>query len=78
MPEKPSNSVYTGFTNTRLGDTFTFGCDVGFSIIGISVNGTNNVICQENGRWNISNLTCTGMLSSDYFSTQVNNVYLLS
>jgi hypothetical protein len=78
MPEKPSNSVYTGFTNTRLGDTFTFGCDVGFSIIGISVNGTNNVICQENGRWNISNLTCIGMLSSDYFSTQVNNVYLLS
>jgi hypothetical protein len=64
MPEKPSGSVYTGLTNTSLGDTFTFGCDVGFSMTGMSVDGTDNVTCQENGRWNIGNLTCTGMLSS--------------
>jgi hypothetical protein len=64
MLEKPPNSVYTGLTKTRLGDTFTFGCDVGFSIIGMSLDGTDDVTCQENGRWNIGNLTCTGMLSS--------------
>ena len=64
MPEKPPNSVYTKFAKTCLNDKFTFGCDVGFSIIGISVDGTDVVTCQENGRWNIGNLTCTGMLSS--------------
>ena len=64
MPEKPPGSVYTGLTNTSIGDTFTFGCDVGFSMTGMSVDGTDNVTCQENGRWDIGNLTCTGMLSS--------------
>ncbi|CAC5408148.1 unnamed protein product [Mytilus coruscus] len=60
QPENVPGSMYSGLTNTSLDSTFTFDCESGFERSGMSLNETNTVTCQENGRWNIGNLTCTG------------------
>ena len=31
----------------------------------MSLDGTDNVTCQENGRWDIANLACTGGRCTD-------------
>ncbi|XP_063446928.1 sushi, von Willebrand factor type A, EGF and pentraxin domain-containing protein 1-like [Mytilus trossulus] len=62
QPEEVPGSMYSGLTNTTLNSSFTFECNSGFERSGMSldVNGIYTVSCQENGRWNIGNLTCTG------------------
>ncbi|VDH98941.1 Hypothetical predicted protein [Mytilus galloprovincialis] len=59
-PEEVPGSMYSGLTNTNLDSTFTFDCKSGFERSGMLMDGTYTVRCQDNGRWNIGNLTCTG------------------
>ncbi|XP_069124277.1 LOW QUALITY PROTEIN: uncharacterized protein [Argopecten irradians] len=58
-------SVYSASTGNSWKDTFTFGCDTGFSPSGMSTTNDFSVMCQENGRWGFGNLTCTGSLCVD-------------
>ena len=62
QPENIPGNKHTGLTTTNLSSSFTFGCEVGFTKTGMSLDGTDTVTCQENGRWNLGNLTCTGIV----------------
>lgn len=60
-PEKVPGSSYKGRHGNGIQSTFTFDCEDGFTLKGKSLDGTNTVTCEENGRWNLGNLTCLGI-----------------
>ena len=46
-----------------LGQNFTFLCDDGYTLRGMSSSTYSHVVvCESSGRWSLGNLTCAGQI----------------
>lgn len=61
---KPLTTTYFGASSS-----FSFTCDAGFDVKGESGDANNPLLvkCNENGRWDLGTLACTGMLNISVF-----------